>query len=102
MIHCDTTDQYFLCRWILVNFEESAVRLELIAANQVRVYTSDGYMDIFMNLTGMVVFECHLYNDPYTLKKRSLISVLDIRASFTALRPFGVSLPHVTLLVHFV
>ena len=48
MIHCDTTDQYFLCRWILVNFEESAVRLELIAANQVRVY-----------------------NDPYTLKKEA-------------------------------
>ena len=71
MIHCDTTDQYFLCRWILVNFEESAVRLELIAANQVRVYTSDGYMDIFMNLTGMVVFECHSYNDPYTLKKEA-------------------------------
>lgn len=63
MIHCDTADQFLLCQWVLENFDESAVLMELVSDNQIRVYTIDGFMDVYMNMTRMIDFECHMYSD---------------------------------------
>ena len=63
MIHCDTADQFLLCQWVLVNFEESTVRMELVSDNQIRVYAVDGFMDVYMNMTRMIDFECHMYSE---------------------------------------
>lgn len=63
MIHCDTTDQFILCQWVLDSFVESAVRMELVSDNLIRVYAVDGFMDVYMNMNHMIDFECFMYSD---------------------------------------
>lgn len=63
MIHCDTIDQFRLCQWVLSFFDEDSITIELVSDCEIRVYTSDGFLDVFFMNGFSIEYECHFYEN---------------------------------------